>query len=80
MYSVEYQMISEPTPVMISIISTDSGSICRARSMRRSPDCTHVHRVVTSVRSAASRPIRVPKRIAVSTNEITGRPRPSTRV
>jgi hypothetical protein len=54
MYSVEYRKISEPTPVMISIIITLSTSTWMARSTRRSPIVIQFQRLETSVRTGSA--------------------------
>ncbi len=64
--------ISEPTPVMMSIIRIESGSICSARSMLRPSDWTQFQRVVTSRRSSASRVSIAMKMTTVATNPSDG--------
>src|SRR5450631_319756 len=80
MYSVEYHRISAPTPVMMSIIITDSGSTRMARSMRSPSMLTHCHSDCTAWRCDGVRLNRSKDTITVRTKPVATVATPTTRL
>src|SRR5271169_4250694 len=80
MYSVEYQTISAPTPVMISIIIVESGSTRICRLMRSPSTLTHCQSVCSPKRCEGVRLSRSMNTITASTNPVATVPTPTTRL
>src|ERR1700694_232665 len=80
MYSLEYQTMSAPTPVMISIIMVDSGSTRICRLIRSPSTLIHCHRDCSANRCDGVRLSRSNHTIAVSTNPVATVPTPTTRL
>src|SRR5271167_2294793 len=80
MYSAEYQTISAPTPVMISIIMVESGSTRICRLMRNPSTLIHCHSVCSPKRCEGVRLSRSMKTITASTNPVATVPTPTARL
>ena len=69
MYPIEYRWISEPIPVMKSIIVTESGSTRNPTSTLKSPTGTHSKTVLVIWRSPSSTPRRPKYTMTVETKD-----------